>query len=651
MTEASVRYILQNFSMYFHQHGIIQYCLVWLSWQILELLRLLLNSAEYLLDRVYSIHSFVFSDQVLSYIGSMRPLLWILFAFSLTMLGLTLLMQEGERPKIFQNLMISLLVLTALPLLVQQISTVTFTAAQWAREEDSLKQAVSAGTGGVSTADAIILMNTTDLVWCADRGFEDLIPGSTQQVLAEEDRRENVSRPWNDLRSLNGFDPTQVIWSHDGSRSYAKYQDLFQKRLAWETENGKTELKLESIEDSWWGFLIQNYYQYHVDWLPCALTLFFTTLAVFFASYKVARLIWELAVHQMLAVLFAAGDLTSGRKLRAVLRSMGAIFLTIYLVSVLLEFFLMGVQFLQAQPLNGLVRSLFIVFFALAAIDGPNIIEKILGVDAGLRSGFHTAFAAFHGSLALQRTASGMIRSARHMTAGVRRHVSGREDLGRGKGPGPAAGGPRGSVYTETTASHRESHTRAADEAPVRAAGHTVSRDTAEGTRQRETAFNVPGPGGPGQTVRRGPAHGAPEERSGPGRGAEEGDRAAVYGQAPDREQKRAPRHRAGQARTGAAEYPASGTPDRRHAYRDPVQAESRSRDRGSAGPDPAVGQSSLYREMEERPARQRQAVDVPPGQDGRQPGRHRIQRARHMRRNAGPGTKGNRGENKRNLH
>ncbi len=403
--------ILIVFSDVMHRYNLIQCFFNWVGWCIISLFKYLVDGAEYLLNQVYSLNDFIFSDQVQDYIKSYQPILWILFGFALLVLGWTLIIDQDKKPKVLQNFIISILVLTALPVMIVQISSFTMSITEFAKTDTAISDSFSpSGESSMKVSDSIIISNTTDLLWCHAAGWENLRDLNTGENI------DGAPRPWNNIKTLDGFNINEKIWIHDSSKYYHNY-DEFKYYLSQDSDGNNT---LETIQDAWWGFLIEDYYRYHVDWFPTILTLLFTALALLFAAYKVARLIWELAVHQLLAMIFAAGDLTSGQKLKEILKSMGSIFFTIYLVSVMLKFFLLGVSYLQTQTqMNGFVKALIIVFFALAAIDGPNIIERILGIDAGIRSGFHTGFAFVRGFGAAKRTVGNVGRKAASATGVV----------------------------------------------------------------------------------------------------------------------------------------------------------------------------------------------------------------------------------------
>lgn len=57
---------------------------------------------------------------------------------------------------------------------------------------------------------------------------------------------------------------------------------------------------------------------------------------------------------------------------------------------------------------NNFEASICIIPVAMAVIDGPNLIERLFGIDAGIKSGFHTAMGLMHAG----KTALGMGKAA-----------------------------------------------------------------------------------------------------------------------------------------------------------------------------------------------------------------------------------------------
>lgn len=177
-------------------------------------------------------------------------------------------------------------------------------------------------------------------------------------------------------------------------------------------------------------FLGSYPYRYRISWLPMLIELIATTLVYFFVTFKVATLIWELAVNHILLYIFAAGDMTSGRKTREILKSMLSIVATIIFAYIDLQVFLMACDYLDTTGITGLSNSLIKIFFAYACIDGPQILERVFGIDAGLRRPAAVlAGAAAIGTKAAKtatRAAGGAIGSMKKGAVGLGGYFAGR---------------------------------------------------------------------------------------------------------------------------------------------------------------------------------------------------------------------------------
>ena len=118
---------------------------------------------------------------------------------------------------------------------------------------------------------------------------------------------------------------------------------------------------------------------------------------LFFTSFKVGRLIYELAIQEFFVVILAPSDLNSGRRISALIKSIGSGFFIIFVTAVLMKFFLIGSAYVNAN-MSGLTAAFCMIFMAWATVDGPNFIERIIGIDAGISSGFRLLMSAYHGS-------------------------------------------------------------------------------------------------------------------------------------------------------------------------------------------------------------------------------------------------------------
>lgn len=238
-------------------------------------------------------------------------------------------------------------------------------------------------------------------------------------------------------KQLDALDWTEKLWSKgsfDGKlESSEKINDsvdgttnekfVFDYYLKYNDKSGQVEAV--QIEDhTFLTFLIRSYYRYHIDFVGAFITLLASAVVLLFTSFKAAKLLWELSVHQFLAMIFSVSDLNTGQRVKAVLKSMASIYMTIFLSVVMLKFYLMSAAFVNSRnELPTLVRAFILFFIALACIDGPNILERILGIDVGLKSGFHTAAAAFRGTQTMYRGAKAMGRTVSNLGKGAAEQI------------------------------------------------------------------------------------------------------------------------------------------------------------------------------------------------------------------------------------
>ncbi len=143
-------------------------------------------------------------------------------------------------------------------------------------------------------------------------------------------------------------------------------------------------------------------------------------------------------------------------------------FFTLFCSAVIIKFYMIMNVYLKTLPLDPWVLLFILLIMAFAVIDGPNIIERCIGVDVGLSSVFRTTAAIFAGT----RTATHMVKSA---VGSVGKVASGAESATKGasRGIGRFMGG---LDYKHT----KQAEQRLKSEASPDSAGESrkVTRDT-----------------------------------------------------------------------------------------------------------------------------------------------------------------------------
>ena len=142
---------------------------------------------------------------------------------------------------------------------------------------------------------------------------------------------------------------------------------------------------------------------------PIFLSEIATILVMVFTFFKVVRLCYELIVNHFFAYIFAITDIASGAKLREALKSILSTYVVLIYCSVAISLFnTFQAWIFDSSIFNNFEASICIIPVAMAVIDGPNLIERLFGIDAGIKSGFHTAMGLMHAG----KTALGMGKAA-----------------------------------------------------------------------------------------------------------------------------------------------------------------------------------------------------------------------------------------------
>ena len=143
------------------------------------------------------------------------------------------------------------------------------------------------------------------------------------------------------------------------------------------------------------------YYRYNIDFISVIISLGAIGIAFVCIMLKVIRLLFELAFNKLFITLLAFADISDGKRLKEMVKHIISIFIVIFITAVLTNMYMLYnswiTKSLVANGLgnNGILKILFIVGGAIAVIDGPNLVERILGIDAGLKSSWGTLMAGY----------------------------------------------------------------------------------------------------------------------------------------------------------------------------------------------------------------------------------------------------------------
>ena len=169
-------------------------------------------------------------------------------------------------------------------------------------------------------------------------------------------------------------------------------------------------------------FLKEYIYSYNFDFITGYLLLGITLVALIFAGFKIASLMFDLVFNQIIAPVVFASDIGGAGRAKKMIQHMLGTFLVMIIILILIKIFLEIVGFICTWEAAGgsnvttvLVRIFVIGGCAKGLIDGPDLVVQILGLDAGVKSGM----GAIAGAAAVASTAKSGFNAVKGVAHGV----------------------------------------------------------------------------------------------------------------------------------------------------------------------------------------------------------------------------------------
>ena len=122
---------------------------------------------------------------------------------------------------------------------------------------------------------------------------------------------------------------------------------------------------------------------------------------------KVVKLMFELAFSKVFIIGGALADISHGQKTKQMLMHIISIYIAIVSVGLTLQLYILGTAWLNDR-VSGFASIMINLGASLFVIDGPNLLEKIFGVDAGLSSGLRVLMGINSGMDILSKVGRGI---------------------------------------------------------------------------------------------------------------------------------------------------------------------------------------------------------------------------------------------------
>lgn len=399
-----------------------------MGWILIRGLSVLIDGLESITNQILLTNTFFNNEQVVEFVLTIQPFLYVLLAGSFLFTGYLLIFQKKfERESFLINLFITLLILGLLSPTMSRIQ-------EFSDEAIAEIGIDSLYDGEASLSESILKRNVHDLIEHDSKNF-DAATGESLNAIPTE--------LIDNIRINEIFDKNNYDLSATGNKLAESY-------ILW---NGR-ETSLGKLDQSGVEWNNQYYYRYQPNWLTIFVTLGIMGFTLFSIAYKLARLSFELAFNYVLAILVAPADLHSGQKTKKVIQSILNTFLVIILIFVSIKLYTIGTAYL-AETLDGFAYLIALIAFSVALIDGPNMVERLFGIDAGLKRGWGVALGAY-------AAGKGVTSAGAHAVSKVARAAQGAPKM-------PSLHEAATTRMDSNTVPHNASPLSSANQAPQRA--------------------------------------------------------------------------------------------------------------------------------------------------------------------------------------
>lgn len=406
MTDTQLETFFLNNSDYFISNSIMGNVVRWIGWLILKGLVWIADQCQSLYDISFGLVDFTSWGTLNSYIRQFQPLFVVLMVVSLFALGILLITTHEKKPKFLINLCIACLCVTSSTVIFQQMNTIV----------QDIKTGIESVKVSGQPFDGVYDIVSNNLI---DLLYMDQKVGMKNLNFSDPDQK--IYHPQISEKNFWMIDYTEVM---NYKSDYEFHKDgeaktILQKKLVpLSEETGLDQYQIRNVYNGFgWNSdgdadaFNEFYFRYKFDFFLSYLELAAIIILYVAMSYKCVRVVWELAVSRLLATLYSA-ELSGGEKIGKILTFIRDSYILLLMTTLCIRFFYLFAAFIQSKTDNAFVQGVLILFVAFCVIDGPNLVEKLLGMDAGLKSSTARMMAAYTMAKGAVHTATAPARMA-----------------------------------------------------------------------------------------------------------------------------------------------------------------------------------------------------------------------------------------------
>lgn len=324
-----------------------------------------------LYDKTFGMIDITQYEKVNALITKFEPAVIALMCLCLVGLGISYIVLSEKKP-VFRNILLTGLVLTMSIYAFNMANTLV----------SGFKDDVIGNASSNEPVYEIVDNNIVDLVNIDAKGkIKGLNYRSGKGVITGAGIKTK-----DDFSALNIVEVLNFDDKDEGQKLYG-WSDTFNELLSAKVVKlGSGKYKAMGLNSGILGTNVGNefYYRYSFDLFPCMLELFAIILLYIALSYKNVRITVELIISRIMALFYSADF--GGERLKLILFFIRDTYIALLISVVCVKLFAILSGALPMIGITGLAKSIVVIFIAYAVIDGPNLAERILGIDAGLSS-------------------------------------------------------------------------------------------------------------------------------------------------------------------------------------------------------------------------------------------------------------------------
>lgn len=347
-----------------------------IAWFIVKIAVWICDAAESLYEKAFGFIDFTGSETINKFISDYKPLITAIMALSLAYLGIILMLKHEKKPDVIINICIVIICVTSSTAIFQGLN-------EWTTDA---KNAIYTSDESTGAAYQILNDHMADLVYL---NYE---CNGLDKLNWRENKKYGAGITKDNIDSV---DYGEVLNPESSKYSWKGNSKDFLGNHLVRIVDKDGNVKYDTEEsDNGWGWNSDDdddpgnefYFRYHFDFLPAIIHILALSIIFITMSYKVVRVIFELIVARLLAYLYSA-ELSGGEKIKKIAVFVRDSYILLVITAVCIKVYLLMAKMLNDklsdQPL---VAAIFSLFLAFSVIDGPNLVEKLLGMDAGLKS-------------------------------------------------------------------------------------------------------------------------------------------------------------------------------------------------------------------------------------------------------------------------